>query len=81
MFYYVWNLATLVELFKTVNDAAEGTIKFVSDFTNVIITNGTRWQAAMHEVEIQKIYSGAKKAVFFKIFVNCYWLCDMHISI
>ena len=40
-----------------VNDAAEGTIRFVSDFTSIIMTNRTRRQAIMHEVEIQKIYS------------------------
>ena len=39
------------------DDAAEGTIKFVSDFASVIITNRTRRQVTMHEVEIQNIYS------------------------
>ena len=38
-------------------DATEGTFKFVSDFTSVNMTNRTRWQATMHEVEIQKISS------------------------
>ena len=47
-----------------VNNVEEGTIKFVSDFTTVIMTNRTRWQAEMHEVEIQKIHSWAKTAMF-----------------
>ena len=41
MSYCVVNLLTLFELFL-VNDAAEGMTKFVSDFTNAIITNRTR---------------------------------------
>ena len=54
-----------------VNYAAEGMTKFVSDFTSVVITNRTRWQATMHEVEIQKIYFWAKKKqCFLKLLVK-----------
>ena len=51
-------------------DAAEGTIKFVSDFSSVIMTNRVRWQATMHEVETQKVYSWAKKQRFFEILLK-----------
>ena len=40
-----------------VNDVIEGTIKFVSNFTSVIMTNRSRRKATMHEVETQQIYS------------------------
>ena len=53
-----------------VNDAAEGTIKFASDFTNVIMTNRARWLATMHEVETQKFTLEPKKQCFFKILVK-----------
>ena len=53
-----------------VNDAAEGTIKFASDFTSVIMTNRARWQATMHEVETQKFTLEPKKQCFFKILVK-----------
>ena len=39
-----------------VNHAAEGMIRIVSDFTSIIMTNKTRLQATIHEVEIQKTY-------------------------
>ena len=49
-----------------VSNAAEGyRIKFATGFTSVIMTNWTRWQARMHEVEVQKIHSWAKRVMFF----------------
>ena len=53
-----------------VNDAAEGRIKFASDFTSVIMTNRAGWQATMHEIETQKFTLEPKKQCFFKILVK-----------
>ena len=57
-----------------VNNTVEGMIKFVTGFTSVIMTNWTRWQARLHEVEVQNIHSWAKTAMFFlDTSEDCYW--------
>jgi len=62
-------LSNIVSMLKVVNDAAERTVKFGSDYTDAITKNEARRQAILQEVELsRKSYPKSTKQCFIQYY-------------